>query len=157
MMDRLQFTYTNHRGVTEVRTVTPQGVEWGSNTWHPEPCWLLRAYCHDRDDVRTFEMRRMVPCGDERPAGCDDKTMSGLVALADFGQSAIDTMWDQGGIDESDIQEIAARGGVIVNVGYDPDSHSDNHGVCPEAGDDWWEMSSGVKAALDWIKRKDLR
>lgn len=56
----LVFTYTNHRGVTAVRRVTPTSVYYGTTEHHPEPCWLLRAFDHDKQSVRDFDLRRVV-------------------------------------------------------------------------------------------------
>lgn len=56
-MPTLEFEYTNYRGEVSVRTVTPKGLRHGSTEWHPEPQWLLVAFCHDRKAERHFALR----------------------------------------------------------------------------------------------------
>jgi predicted DNA-binding transcriptional regulator YafY len=49
--------YTNWRGERSTRTVVPTGRFWfGSNAFHPEPQWLMDAYCPKAKEVRTFAM-----------------------------------------------------------------------------------------------------
>jgi predicted DNA-binding transcriptional regulator YafY len=55
----LTFTYTNWRGETAVRTVSPRGVTWASTEWHPEPQWLLDAWDVDKREDRLFAMKDM--------------------------------------------------------------------------------------------------
>lgn len=56
----IKFTYTNWKGVTAVRTVKPLAIEFGVTPEHPEPCWMLRAECQDRNAHRNFMMSKMV-------------------------------------------------------------------------------------------------
>lgn len=51
------FTYTNYRGETSVRRITPLGLRFGSTEWHPEPQWLMTAYDHDKDANRDFALK----------------------------------------------------------------------------------------------------
>lgn len=55
----LTFTYRNYRGEVSERRVCPISVEFGSNQWHPEPQWLLRAFDLDKGEDRVFAMRDM--------------------------------------------------------------------------------------------------
>lgn len=50
-------TYTNYRGETSVRRITPMGIHFGSTDWHPEPQWLVRAYDHDKQATRDFAFK----------------------------------------------------------------------------------------------------
>lgn len=50
----ISFVYTNYAGVTEIRRLVPVKLEWGSNQYHPEPGWLLYAWCLDKKAMRTF-------------------------------------------------------------------------------------------------------
>ena len=56
----LKFTYTNWRGVTEDRTVTPLSLQFGTTPEHPEPTWLLFSFCHDRKANRSFMLSKML-------------------------------------------------------------------------------------------------
>lgn len=52
----LSFRYTNYRGETAVRIVSPIRIIHGATPWHPETQWLLEAVCHDRREVRAFPL-----------------------------------------------------------------------------------------------------
>jgi len=52
-----RLVYTNWRGETSVRTITPIRVWFGSTDWHPEPQWLLRAFDHDKNAERDFALK----------------------------------------------------------------------------------------------------
>ncbi|WP_287149596.1 hypothetical protein [Mesorhizobium sp.] len=53
----LKVFYTNWRGETSLRTITPDQVYYGATEWHPEPQWLLTAYDHDKLAVRDFALK----------------------------------------------------------------------------------------------------
>lgn len=53
----VKLTYTNWRGETSERTITPKTVYFGSTEWHPEPQWLLRAFDHDKRAERDFALK----------------------------------------------------------------------------------------------------
>jgi hypothetical protein len=55
----LRFVYTNHKGESSARTVTPLSVRFGTSEWYPEPTWLLLAYDHAREADREFAMWKM--------------------------------------------------------------------------------------------------
>lgn len=57
--DKLQFEYTNYRGVTEVRTVVFKGLDFGDNEWYPERQWFMRCHCLDRDGARSFALAKI--------------------------------------------------------------------------------------------------
>lgn len=49
--------YTNYRGERSVRQIIPNGMMyWGSNEWHPEEQWLIRAWDVEKQASRTFAM-----------------------------------------------------------------------------------------------------
>lgn len=58
----IKFEYRNHRGVTELRTVTPDRIVYDAD---PErqygyaPGWFLVGYCHDRKGERKFAFTHM--------------------------------------------------------------------------------------------------
>ena len=56
----IEFVYTSWRGETSTRRATPLRVLWGSSEWHPEPQWILRAFDHDREEVRDFALRDCI-------------------------------------------------------------------------------------------------
>lgn len=64
-MEPFVFNYTNHRGETSARKVYPTAVRFGSTQWHPQPQWLLMAFCLDKGEMREFAMSeiRQVPRG----------------------------------------------------------------------------------------------
>ena len=59
-MKTVRIYYTNWRGETAFRTITPGRIRWGSNEWHPEPQWLLEAYDLDKNASRTFAMASIL-------------------------------------------------------------------------------------------------
>jgi len=46
--------YTNYRGERGLRRIVPQQIEFGSNKWHPEPQWLLKAWDCEKKAERLF-------------------------------------------------------------------------------------------------------
>ena len=52
-----RLVYTNWRGETSERTITPMHVWFGATDWHPEPQWLLRAWDHERNAERDFALK----------------------------------------------------------------------------------------------------
>ena len=56
----LTFRYKNYRGVIEDRRVTPTGLVYGSDEYHPAPQWLLLACDHDRKAERTFAVASIL-------------------------------------------------------------------------------------------------
>ena len=48
--------YTNYRGETAERTITPKRVWYGISDWHPEPQWFLTAFDHDKNADRDFAL-----------------------------------------------------------------------------------------------------
>lgn len=56
----IRFRYTNHRGETEDREVTPIRIRFGTSEHHREPSWLMDAYDHNRRAVRSFLVSGML-------------------------------------------------------------------------------------------------
>ncbi|QNQ41616.1 hypothetical protein [Brucella intermedia] len=48
--------YTNYRGETAERTITPKRVWYGITDWHPEPQWFVTAFDHDKNADRDFAL-----------------------------------------------------------------------------------------------------
>lgn len=57
MTKEISVRYTNWRGETRVRQIKPLDVFWGSNEWHTEEQWLLRAIDVERSIVRVFALK----------------------------------------------------------------------------------------------------
>lgn len=56
----ISFKYTNHRGVVARRHVDPRWIEYTSNEYHKESCWLLVGTDRDRGgEVRTYPLSHM--------------------------------------------------------------------------------------------------
>lgn len=53
----LVFTYTNHRGETSLRCVTPKRVEFTVLfPWYPRAVWLLTGHDHEKGEDRSFRL-----------------------------------------------------------------------------------------------------
>ena len=65
-----------------------------------------------------------------------------------FGRDLLES-WPVRDVDGSELFDAALRNGLIQEVpgGYDPEQHIDAEGICPEAGDPWYEYAFG--AALE--------
>lgn len=50
-------TYTNWRGETSERTISPRRMWFGSTEWHPEPQWLLSAIDTEKGALRDFALK----------------------------------------------------------------------------------------------------
>lgn len=53
--------YTNYKGETCERNITPINLYWGSTEFHPEEQWLLSALDNDKNQVRDFALKDMSP------------------------------------------------------------------------------------------------
>ena len=52
-------SYTNWRGETSDRQITPIEIYYGSTEHHPEDGWLLKAFDHDKQAQRVFALTDM--------------------------------------------------------------------------------------------------
>ncbi len=57
---KVSFTYRNHRGEVAKRSVKPRRLWFGSSEWHPDPQWLLSAWCCDRKATRVFALSEIT-------------------------------------------------------------------------------------------------
>lgn len=59
-MNSIQVRYTNYKGETSVRKITPVGIppRYMATKYHSEG-WILTAYCHTKKATRDFEMSKM--------------------------------------------------------------------------------------------------
>lgn len=90
----IKIPYTNYRGETSERTITPIRPWFGSTEWHPQPQWLLRAYDHDKGAERDFAFKEfgslpLVPPGDK------EMYLAGMTEAAEIADAAINCSCDQ--------------------------------------------------------------
>jgi predicted DNA-binding transcriptional regulator YafY len=57
---KVSFTYSNHRGAVERRTVRVLGLRYGSSVHYKEDQWLMRAWCYDRRAERDFSLKKIT-------------------------------------------------------------------------------------------------
>ncbi len=55
----IEFDYVNWKGVKGKRKALITSYHYGSNEWHKEEQWLMRASDYDKDEVRYFAMKDM--------------------------------------------------------------------------------------------------
>lgn len=58
-MDQLIFWYRNYKGTEAMRRVRPISIRFGSNEWHKDEQWLMKAYDLENNKEREFAMRDM--------------------------------------------------------------------------------------------------
>lgn len=65
-MKTLSFTYKNHNGITSVRTLDAESIDYRKSPGYDyEPGWFVTGYCHDRKAIRSFALNNIViPEGD---------------------------------------------------------------------------------------------
>lgn len=92
----LEIAYTNWRGETSVRRITPRCIWWGSTEYHEEPQWMLTAYDEDKRAERDFAMKDFG----QRVQGYAElsETKAGGLALAapsaDSASDARSVLWE---------------------------------------------------------------
>ena len=52
--------YRNYRGEIAVRLIIPGHIFWGSNSYHPEPQWLMDCWDVNKSANRTFAVRDIL-------------------------------------------------------------------------------------------------
>ncbi|MEJ1517722.1 hypothetical protein R3O67_31580 [Bacillus cereus] len=57
--DVIEFDYINWKGEKGKRKALVRSVVWGSNEWHKEQQFLLRAIDMEKNDVRYFSLKDM--------------------------------------------------------------------------------------------------
>jgi predicted DNA-binding transcriptional regulator YafY len=55
----LEFTYVNHAGKEAVRRVKPIEILYGKTPYYTEDCWLLKAFCLDKQEIRHFALKKL--------------------------------------------------------------------------------------------------
>ena len=56
----LSFAYVNHRKESARRQAWPRAVLNGATEFHPEPQWLMSAWCNDRKQQRDFSVEAIT-------------------------------------------------------------------------------------------------
>lgn len=85
-MKPAKLTYTNHRGETAQRIITPLFMLYGETEWHPEPQWLIHAFDHEKREVSDFALKDFG-----YPAPAAQPTIKAL----EWKKSALLTMWQK--------------------------------------------------------------
>lgn len=57
MDKQVKIVYTNYKGETAIRSIEPIEIFFGSNQWHKDEQWLLRAYDIEKYAERTFSLK----------------------------------------------------------------------------------------------------
>lgn len=65
----LSVRYTNWRGETSMRLITPVRTFWGSNKYHAQPQWLMDVYDHEKMAMRTYALAECDFTASEDRAG----------------------------------------------------------------------------------------
>ena len=61
----------------------------------------------------------------------------------DFGRAIMQYGWPTNDIDGSELFDLCLMYGLIrpIEGGFNPDEHIDAEGICPDAGDPWYEYA----------------
>lgn len=54
-------TYTNWKGETRDRVITPINIWYGHTEYHTEDQWMLKALDNEKGQVRDFALKDMTP------------------------------------------------------------------------------------------------
>lgn len=60
----LHLYYTNYKGETRLRKVTPLSIHFGVSPWHPKEQWLMEVIDAETGEARTFALEGIL-----RPLG----------------------------------------------------------------------------------------
>jgi hypothetical protein len=74
--------YTNWRGETAIRRLILGDVRFGSNEWHPDPTWLIRAFDvdHPAKIWKDFDLTKCdFTAGSAGAVDPDDDTRDGIL------------------------------------------------------------------------------
>lgn len=68
MPNPVTFTYRNHKGAIEQRSIIPDALEWINDPgYNYQPGWFLSGRCTERKQRRSFALANIVlPPADER-------------------------------------------------------------------------------------------
>lgn len=53
----LTVSYKNHRGEIATRTISPRSIQFTSTEFHQAPQWIMHAYDHEKQALRSFAMK----------------------------------------------------------------------------------------------------
>lgn len=56
----VEFTYTNHSGITAHRKAVVIEFSYGATKWHPEPQMLMEGFDIEKRKPRTFATKDML-------------------------------------------------------------------------------------------------
>lgn len=59
----VRIKYTNYKGETHWRHITPEYIHFGKTEFHEEPQWLLHATDVDKQAPRDFAMKDIISWG----------------------------------------------------------------------------------------------
>lgn len=156
MGNPITLTYTNYRGETSERTITPIRPWFGSTEWHPEPQWLLLAYDHDKSAERDFALKDF---GRQEPSAAremvlyeGDDICARLKGLASWLDSSQHSKWC--GRKEVPIHGYSGEGKLVraaiaaIRALSSPDHNADAGKV---EGDGWLPIASAPKDGTEII------
>jgi len=56
----LQFKYTNYKGVTSIRKISPYKLWFGNTEFHTDDQWFIHGYDVDKCAERNFALRDVI-------------------------------------------------------------------------------------------------
>lgn len=56
----VEIVYRNWRQEITTRAITPRKLVFSKTAFHLEPQWFIRAYCHERRQMRMFALRDVL-------------------------------------------------------------------------------------------------
>lgn len=120
MGNPITLTYTNYRGETSERTITPIRSWYGSTEWHPEPQWLLTAFDHEKQANRDFAIKDF---GWRQPKVEKGDTFKGTVdgdtelqaAARHAGWALIELVDEIDWLKREQVSDIITRLGIALN------------------------------------------
>lgn len=63
---RTQVIYTNYRGETAIRQITPQRLYIGQTEYHPQEQPLLEVWDHERNAARIYALKEIKEVPSEK-------------------------------------------------------------------------------------------
>lgn len=71
MNKTVRIKYINYKNDVSWRLITPEKLQFGISEWHKEPQWLLYAFDHDKNDLRTFAIKDIMAWVPRKEVGSD--------------------------------------------------------------------------------------